>query len=265
MYGNSNFFVFDCKAMWKCKRGAKVKWNSNFVLRYALTKTNQATFYGKNSVSDVTLAPHEYLQGKSFVIPIGDNLLKIKDIFIEDTNGKFEDVHNRKYRKLQNNEYIVISSQNLLVFSVSAKSTTQNNKLPSILITFSDSSIIQNLENFIGKYNDNSSFLGKLNDFFNTKFSEQEDFYKKKIDLNDYSIDFTNTINNCEALQIQDGNGFSPFSCNGIYDFGIINKADFSIISESTNTTSNVLISYCAVRVVLLWIFVNDLSQPINL
>lgn len=209
------------------------KWQGDFIFKYDFSKSNSAIFYGKNAVSDLTAEPGDFLIGKEFIIPMGEKLLEISDIYIESENGSYKDIHNKTYKKIPKSDYSLIPSQNMLIFSNNLQ-TKENEKVPTILISFQDEEVVTNLEYYLGDYNMPESFLGQIQSFFN-----KSNLTNNKINLEDYSISLTNSIENTKLLQIQASNGFSPFACNNLYDFGIITQGDFKVISESTDKTSN--------------------------
>ena len=78
------------------------RWAADFILRYDMTKTKTATFYGMNSVTETQIKPEDYMRGSRFVFPedAASSLSGIKDIFVESTTGTYTDIRKKKYKKL---------------------------------------------------------------------------------------------------------------------------------------------------------------------
>lgn len=204
----------------------KNKWSADFLVRYDFLSQKDATFYGKNVVTDLNIPLSNYIQSKLFIIPDSSFLTDIKNIYIEDAKGSFIDKNGRKFKKLNDSEYKTIASKNLLILQNDISNQNYNGKIPEILITVNNSSIPNFLHN-LGSYSDESSFLGKIQTFFN-----EDNLYK--INLEDYTYKFTTEIDNTNALIIQSPQGFSPFLYCSLYDCGIIQDAEASIVSSST-------------------------------
>ena len=58
----------------------------------------------------------------------------------------------------------------------------------------------------LGSYSQSSSFLGKIQTFFNSALPEE-------INVESFAYNFEDTIENHKALKVQSDEGFSPFVC----------------------------------------------------
>lgn len=207
------------------------KWTGDVMLRYDMTSFRDATFYGKNSVTDINLELSSFIYGKMFVFPDKESLLNLKDIYVENSKGNYLDKNGRKYKKLSEAEYKIISSENLLILSISAESSKKNNRIPAVTVTFKDDSTYSNFILSSGNYGDSSSFLGHIQEYFNSNNNQ-------KINLEKYASPIENFIENTKAISIQSPEGFSPYLICNFYDCGIISQAEASIISPYSENIS---------------------------
>ena len=201
------------------------KWKADLSLRYNFTKQKEATFYGKNSVTEAELNINEYVIGKAFTIP-HSLIQNIKEIYVESKTGTYTDKYGIKYKKLSPSEYLLLLEKNQIYFSKTAGTTKTNNKIPSILIEF-NSEI--NFISEIGSFDDKNTFLGKIQDYFGSESDT-------KPKLSNYSYDFSVQMNNKQMLLIQSGTGFSPFLCANQYDLGQDSNCDVKIINKYSST-----------------------------
>ena len=211
------------------------KWSGDFMLRYDMTETKTATFYGKNRVNDSNLKAENYLKANMFVIP-SEVINNIKDIYIQSDSGTYKDNYGINYERLSRSNYIILSEQKLLVLSQEAVSLAPKDKTPYILITFFDSSDISKLLLDTGSYSDSTSFTGMLEQYFNT-------FSEGKIKLSDWSkleqdaLSRTISGDNSKGFLIQSPDSFSPYLCANIYNFSI--SADDYIVTDKFSSTQN--------------------------
>lgn len=225
-------------------------WFGDFILRYDMTKINSATFYGKNSITDSTLEPQDFLYGKYFVIPqtVSSELSQIKNIYVEDKSGTIRDKNGRKYKKLSSSDYIVYENTGKIVFSNNCGTSRQSNKIPVILMTFTNEQSISAIISATGSYSDKNSFAGNIQEYFNT-------YTDTAINLEEYSYNLQTEIENEPALILQNSAFFSPFLCANTYDCGLITQADVIIQNVSSEKINEDYITQ---------ILENDVSELTN-
>ncbi len=213
------------------------RWSGDILLRYDMTKTNSATFYGKNSTTDVHLLPENFLYGYSYVFPLQaqDTLFKIKDIYVEKKDGKFKDKNGKKYKKLSTSEYTILHSQSRILFSKSAGTQKSNDKIPTIIITFTEDSSLQTVISATGSYDNPETFAGQIQTYFNS-FSQASD--SSFLELSKFASPLTTQIENQNGLILQNSILFSPYLCANVYDCGITSKVDLFIQSATTELHS---------------------------
>ena len=205
----------------------------NALLRYDVTSAKSAVFYGMNSVSDNQIKISDFAYGRQFIFPESEkaSLQAIKNIYVENKNGTYRDENNKLYKKISDTEYRLLINQSCLSFSENAGTAKNDGSVPTILITFTDSTIPQNIMTACGSYDDADSFLGKIQEEFNkapTKYS-----------LKDYSYPLTKVIEGENALVIQNSYGFSPFLNASLYSLGLNSDSDLSIIYSSSEKTND--------------------------
>lgn len=212
------------------------KWKGDLMIRYDMTNSKEAVFYGMNSVTDQLINIKDYLYGKKYILPenTSSSLGKIKDIYVENPNGEYTDKYKKRYTKLSQTQYSIYKNLCEINFSNDAGTLKQSGKIPGILITFTSDSEVSSIISATGSYNNPSSFAGKIQEYFNSKNS-------RNIDLSKFSYNLENNIENSKALVLQNSTGFSPYLCAYIYDCGIITTADVSVINQSTELNSNYL------------------------
>ena len=210
---------------WEDKKNSK--YQADFILRYDMTTSEAATFYGKNKVSDITISPSAYIQGRFFIIPDSSAISQIQDIYIETESSLPEAyyLNGQKFRKLDSSEYLILTESKLLILSKSAAKKI-NEMNPKIIVTFTEDSILSNLKSTLGSYGDQSSYLGKIQTYFSS--------YNKEINLEDYAYDLNARINNKNGLLIQNNKGFSPFNLSSVYETGKQNTGDIFVINTQT-------------------------------
>ena len=216
----------------------KEKLSLDFLLRYDMTQSKNATFYGLNSVTDSYIEPANFAYGSSFIFPESqkDQVSKIKNIYVESKNGTYTDENGKKYKKLSVSQYLTSTTESKILLSSSAasglsasynslSSESSNSKIPSVLVTFESEDIVNKIVTSLGNYDDSTSFLGQIQEVFSQNH---------EIELSKYSYNLKNKIENSTALVIQNDSGFSPFLNCSIYDLGFTKDADCSVIYKSS-------------------------------
>lgn len=210
----------------------------DFLLRYDMTSTKSAVFYGMNSVQDNKIALENFLYGYAYHFPeeAKNYLSAIKNIYVENTNGKYTDSNGRRYKKLSTSDYIYHPQTNRLYLSVNANAGKKENQIPLVLVTFTDETYAAQIINSSGNYSNPSTYFGQLQSLFDSNSSG------KKYKLADYTGSLTCTIESSNALVIQNSTGFSPYLCADTYDGGLSSDADILIVNASTDTAEQTYI-----------------------
>ena len=92
------------------------KWVADFALRYDMTEQHDATFYGKNSVTTDFIELSNFMTGQFFALP-EELIQNIKEIFVENSTGSYQDEKKRKFKKLSQDEFLTIVSKRQLIIS----------------------------------------------------------------------------------------------------------------------------------------------------
>jgi len=203
------------------------KWAADFLIRYDMTESHSATFYGLNKVSEITVSPENFLYGHSFSFPpeTTDYLTNIKAVYIESIQGKYIDSKGKHYKQLSLTEYTVLPGKNQLLISPSAGGNKKDGVIPSILVTFNSSNAVNLIIEKTGSYSNSKTFAGKIQNKFGNQF-----------DLEKYAYPLSAEIENSPALVIQNSIGFSPYLNKNVYDFGLSKDGDLLVVSQSTET-----------------------------
>ena len=211
------------------------KWSGDFLLRYDMTEQKTALFYGNKSVNDTNTQLYSFVHSSEFVIP-GDAVFHIREVYIQSKQGNYLNTKGVKFQKLTSQEYVIDNRKNLLVISDSVWSITEADTIPYIIITFDDDSYCNTLLQETGSYSDPLSFVGRIQDFFNTSADSQ-------INLSDYfTLDYdsiTMTINNSTAYIIQSNQNFSPYLCANKYIAYKNAGTEFLVQNKNTSITQN--------------------------
>ncbi len=197
------------------------RWQADLAVRYDFLESHEKTWYGKNSVTDTFIELSQYNTGNQYVLPSSKLLQDIKDVYVESYAGTYTDSSGRKYRKLNDSQYLLISASNTLLLSKDAKAYRSNGSLPCVALTF-HSGVSQS---DLGSYSDKDTFLGKVQEWFGDTVS-----------LSKYTMQFFGKIESEEVLFIQSSSGFSPFVNASRYDLGLSSAGDADVASKSSGT-----------------------------
>lgn len=217
------------------------KLEADVLVRYDMTNTQNATFYGMNQVQDVKISPDAMVFGRSFNFPkdtlTADQLKQIKDIYVESKQGLYTDASGFHYKKLSESEYTVHTlqsehtAQNVINISPAARAGKEDNYIPRVLVTFINPDSVKTIISQTGTYEDPESFAGKIQQQFN------QNRKGKKFNLKDYTASLYGTIEGQPALIIQNSTGFNPYLAMNTYDCGLTQNGDISVINNSSETT----------------------------
>ena len=197
------------------------RWAADFMLRYDMTQTKTATFYGMNSVTDVNIKPEDFMRGNRFVFPedTASSLSAVKDIYVESSSGTYTDKNKKKYKKLSASDYMIIESQSMIVLSSSANAGSREGKTPEVLVTFNSNADLTAIKDAT------VAFSTDINNLF-------EDY-----DMSSYALSgdkLLSSIDGTDALIIQHPVKLSPYLCASFYDLGITQDADISVIYKNS-------------------------------
>ncbi len=218
------------------------RWRADAVVRYDMLAEHDATFYGKNSVSTISVSLSGWLTGQLFVLPSSDDVSAVAAVYVESSSGTYSDADGRTYKKLSSSQYALLPARSMIIIASDAGSVKKNNTLPNVIITFS-SSAIANIKSELGSYgtadSPGGSFLGAVQTWFadSPNAPDLKDFAYSDDGTNYYGL-FT-TIGGSTGLLIQSPAGFSPFACAYRYDCGITTASDAAVVSSSTEKSSS--------------------------
>ena len=205
------------------------RWKADIALRYDMLTSYEKNWYGKNSVSKETIELNDYYVGFQYVLPSKDAVLSIKNIYVENNSGKYNDKTGRKYKKLNSNEYILSAQKYSVFLSKDAKAYKQNGIIPTIAIEFEKN--YTKLYEELGEYGTidtpGTGFLGATQEYFSVNIEKQnskESFFGK--------------INGNEVLYIQHPTKFLPFAVSNRYNLSDKNVTEAIIASKSTEYPS---------------------------
>lgn len=203
------------------------KWKGDFLLRYDMTQTKEALFYGMNCLTDSSSELYTYVASNTFVIP-SQAVFHIRNIYLQSQGGSYKDSRGLLYHKLSPQDFVIDEKKGLLILSTAVESLINSKSRPYIIITFDDEVYCQSLLDDTGSYSDSSTFAGQIQEFFNSKNPSDP-----SLDLNDFfSLSpgqlFTN-INGSKGYIIQSPDFFSPYLCANIYKVTDSSSSEFFI------------------------------------
>lgn len=201
-------------------------WVFDTILRYDSLDNHEKIFIGKKEVTETNISSSNWERGRRFYIP-GENIEKINGVYIQDDDGTIYDNSLRRYKKLNNSQYIIKPSQNLLFLAEQTKN--------AIVITFQQNVDLQNCVTDIGNINNATSFLGETYKAFSDAGVVNFQNYLQSNIGEDYIIEITeNTSTKINGLIIQNEPYFSPFTLGDYYRIGTNNYEDVKIIFGTT-------------------------------
>ncbi|MCR5613341.1 DNA polymerase IV [Treponema sp.] len=241
---------------------AKDKWKLDVAARYDMLMSFDKTFYGKNAVNLLKVQPQNYLTGSIFILPDTESTTHVSAVYVEEANGPYTDEAGRHYKKLSENQYLILAARNQIILSEDARAKKVNGILPCVLIEFdtdADSLLTARLGTFGTPDVPGTLFLGKIQKYFGSSFSSSKQIpviasysYGKKKDSTSipdktgtYIDGFFVTMQNKKMLLAQNSSFFSPFIAAFRYDGGIGNVQDIQVASSSSEIKSTL---YSAVQ-----------------
>lgn len=210
------------------------KWSGDLILRYDMTETKTAVFYGNNSVKDIKIELRDYVSSEMFVIP-SQVISDIKDVYIQSSQGTIKDANGIYYTRLLPSDYHISKNEKLLEIYDGINRFQKKDSVPYILITFISDDGCTTLLNDTGSYDNKESFAGKLQ----TYFCNNENNY---ISLSDYSdlseAAMITTIEGQKAFIIQRPSSFSPYLCANSYSVTGTEDSNFIITDRYSELES---------------------------
>ena len=203
------------------------KWQADTVFRYDMLQAHEKTWYGKNSVSKSDIALSSYNTGNFYYLPKASLVRAVKDIYVENSSGTYRDSKGRKYKKLDSSQFLLLATENQILLSKDAGTGKKNGLLPAVAVTFYTSVS----QSDFGSYNDESTFLGKIQAWFSQKGS-------RAIKIENYAYPLINSIDGEDCLFLQHPAGFSPLVVASSYDT-LSSSASDARIADSQNGTAD--------------------------
>ena len=212
------------------------RWRADFMLRYDMTKSKSALFYGSNSIKENYIQLADFVHSQTFAIPSAV-ITQIKDVYVQSINGTVKDSKGIKYARLNPSEYLVSETQKTLVLSDEIKRYIKKDTVPYIVISFFEDSAAQTLLSATGSYSVPDSFAGKIQSYFTDQY-----------DLSLYSDlslqALTIQIDGSTGYIIQSPVSFSPYLCAGSYKVTNTQNTDYLIADRYSGAQNK---SYSAV------------------
>lgn len=210
------------------------KWKADAVIRYDTVKQHDATFYGKNSVIQNNTKLSAFLRGQIFFLPSKTLIQNLSAIYVENKNGEYMDKNKRKYKKLPQSQYLILQQKQIVLLSVDAQTYSSNSNVPHVIFEFQSISSKSQLESLIGRYEDSSTYLGKIQNYFGSKLETRTNSSKPS----QFAYDIYTQMDTKQSLIVQSPSGFSPFIASYRYDAGNISAADVYIADPATDKSS---------------------------
>ncbi|MGP1458084.1 MAG: DNA polymerase IV [Treponema sp.] len=198
------------------------KWRADAAVRYDMTQSKSATFYGKNAVSEKKIELSDYVSGRMYALDSAARTASVIAVYIEDKNGVYSDSQGRKYKKLDADSWRAEPARRLILLSSTAGAERKNGRLPAVAFEFSSSTSAA----IFGSYANSSTFLGKIQTHFKQSAAQP--------DLAELSYDLDITINGTNMILAQSAEGFSPFVCAFRYKTGLASSSDVSVALKNT-------------------------------
>ena len=230
------------------------KWSFDAALRYDMLSQQDKTYYGKNAVTNYKIPLENYITGQTYILPDSDSVSKIVNIYIEASTGSYIDEAGRKYKKISQNDYLLLPLQNQVILSKEVRAEKIKGVLPCVLIEFEDDAetlLSSSLGTFGTQASPGNNFLGKIQRFFGSSLDSGNvplvSSYSYGAKNGHTSVpDFTGNetdgffveLSLKKMLLVQNSTGFSPFSCSYRYDGGTASINDVQIASNATENKS---------------------------
>lgn len=199
------------------------KWRADAAFRYDMLEAHEKTWYGSNSVSTDEIPLSSWNTGSRYFLPKKSLIQNIKAIYVETSSGIYTDSRGRKYKKLDETQFLLDSSQFQLILSKDAKAYRHDGKLPAVAVTF----WTEVKQSDFGNYDEENSFLWKVKEWFN----RDKD---RRVKLEQYSYSLFNSINGEDCLFLQHPSGFSPFTIAKTYDLGTSKAGEAQVAFSSS-------------------------------
>ncbi|MBQ9205111.1 MAG: DNA polymerase IV [Treponema sp.] len=214
-------------------------WQADSAVRYDLLEVHKKTWYGKNSVSINEIALSAYNTGNQYFLPKFSLVQNIKAVYVESSSGDYKDSKGRKYKKLDESQYVLIASQNQILLSKDAKAYKKNGVLPAVAVTFYGSVAQGDFESFFEK-------VEKWFSVSNERLAVSSYFYKMFVRDSKESLssgkatgELFYSIDGEDCLFLQHPSGFSPFAVASRYDCGSSSASDAQIAEKMSGVADS--------------------------
>ena len=196
------------------------KWQADAALRYDLIQAHEKTWYGKNSLSVNEISLSNYNTGSQYILPKESLVKNVKAIYVESSSGEFRDVKGRKYKKLDDSQFLLISQEYQILLSKDSKAYRQKGVLPAVAVTFYSDVVPSDFDSFFDKLD---KWFGAIR---NSEFGIRNYFYS-----------LFSSIDGEKCLFLQHPGGFSPFALGSRYDCGSSSASDAQVADSVTGTS----------------------------
>lgn len=196
-------------------------WRADAAFRYDLLAAEEKSWYGKNSVSTQAIALADWLSGSQYVLPTADAVQRVSAVYVESASGNARDKNGRRYKKLDESQYLLVASGCYVLLSKDAGAAKSSGALPAVAFAFS------------GGVPATDAFVEDT----------RQAFADGGCDIEPYLYPLTGSIDGKEVLYVQHPAGFSPFAAAYRYDAGISAVSDAVIASNSTGTASSTFLA----------------------
>ena len=205
------------------------KWRADAALRYDMLEAREKTWYGKNAVSVSEIALSSYNTGNQYILPSAALVQSVRAVYVESASGPYRDKKGRRYKKLDESQYLLMAGERQILLSKDARAYRQGGVLPAVAVTFYGDVTKADF----GDYDDGATFLGKVQEWFKGKIVDGKR-KNENLDLSRYSYALFGTVDDEDALFLQYPGGFSPFAVASRYDCGSTSATDAQIAFSST-------------------------------
>lgn len=233
---------------------SKDKWKIDAAVRYDMLSTFDKTFYGKNAVTNLKIPQTNFMTGFIYVMPDSGFAERITGVYIESSEGNYTDEAGRTYKKISENNYLILPSQNKIILSQDSKASKKNGITPCLLFEFdsdAETLLTSSLGNFGTSETPGTGYLGSIQKFFSSNTKNKVDvtrysYSKKKASSSvpDYAgtdcTGFFTRVNGKSLLLAQHSSGFSPFMASYRYDGGASAVSEVQVASSTSEIQSSV-------------------------
>ena len=199
-------------------------WQADTAMRYDLIRSREKTWYGKNSVSVNEIALSNFNTGTQYVLPKESLVKNVKAVYVESSSGDLRDSKGRKYKKLDDSQYLLLSKEYQILLSKDSKAYRQSGVLPAVAVTFysdvAETDFDEYFQAIEGWFGENQIENGKLK-------------------IENYLYSLFSSIDGDKCLFLQHPGGFSPFAVASRYDCGSSKASDAQVADSMTGISDS--------------------------